>query len=309
MRALLAVLLVAAPSQAPAQRADAASGCQAQYQVNEWSGGFTATVTVTAGSTPLSGWTVSWTYAGDQRVTSAWNATVNQSGSSVTATNVAWNGSVPAGGSTQFGLQGTFTRSDAAPTNLTVSGCGTQSPPATGVTDGFEGPDVWHSVYPDCQGSGTAGLDTGVFHSGTRSLKVTGAAGYCNHVFMAPDADLSEVGPVWYGRFYVRHTTALPAQHVTFLAMRDTADGHHDLRMAARTAPCSGGAPMTAPRRTPRRHSSPYTETRSAAPPRRTASRDGWYGPAGWPAFPARRSAGDKPRAAGLRSRSACRPG
>jgi hypothetical protein len=231
MRALIAVLLVAAALQAPAQRADAASGCQAQYQVNEWSGGFTATVTVTAGSTPLNGWTVSWTYPGDQRVTSAWNATVGQSGSSVTATNVAWNGSVPAGGSTQFGLQGTFAQSDAAPTNLTVSGCGTQSPPATGMTDGFEGPSVWHPVYPDCQGTGTATVDTSQAHSGTHALKVTGAAGYCNHVFMAPNAELSGVGPVWYGRFYVRHSTALPAQHVTFLALRDAADGNHDLRM------------------------------------------------------------------------------
>jgi hypothetical protein len=231
MRALIAVMLIAVALPVPAQRAGAAQGCQAQYQVNEWSGGFTATVTVTAGSTPLSGWTVSWTYPGDQHVTSAWNATVNQSGSSVTATNVAWNGSVPAGGSTQFGLQGTFIQSDAAPTNLAVSGCGSQSPPATGVTDGFEGPIVWHPVYPDCQGAGTATVDTSQAHSGTHSLKVTGAAGYCNHVFMAPNADLSGVGPVWYGRIYVRHTTALPAQHVTFLAMRDAADGDHDLRM------------------------------------------------------------------------------
>src|SRR6185437_16231421 len=90
---------------------------------------------------------------------------------------------------------------------------------------------VWHPVYPDCQGAGTATVDTSQAHSGTHSLKVTGAAGYCNHVFMAPNADLSGVGPVWYGRFYVRHTTALPAQHVTFLALRDAADGNHDLRM------------------------------------------------------------------------------
>ncbi len=231
MRSLVALALIAAALQAPVPAAAATPGCQAQYQVNEWSGGFTATVTVSAGSTPLTGWTVSWPSAGDQRVTSAWNATVSQSGSAVTATNLAWNGSVPAGGSTQFGLQGTDGQSDAAPANLTVSGCGPQSPPATSVSEDFEGPNSWHPVYPDCQGAGTAGLDTTVAHSGTRALKVNGAAGYCNHVFMAPNADLSGVGAVWYGRFYVRHTTALPAQHVTFLALRDAADGDHDLRM------------------------------------------------------------------------------
>lgn len=48
---------------------------------------------------------------------------------------------------------------------------------------------------------------------------------------MAPTTSLSTVGPVWYARFYVRHSTALPAQHVTFLALRDSADGGNDLRM------------------------------------------------------------------------------
>jgi hypothetical protein len=232
MRRLIAVLVALAATVVAAPAATAASQpCQAQYQVNEWSGGFTATVTLTAGSTPLTGWAVSWTYPGDQRVTSAWNATVGQSGSSVTATNVAWNGSVPAGGSTQFGLQGTYGQSDAAPANLTVSGCGTQGSPVTSQSEDFEGATTWPAVYPDCQGAGTATLDATVAHSGTHSMRVNGAAGYCNHAFVTPTADLSGIGPVWYGRFYVRHTSALPSQHVTFLALRDAADGNRDLRM------------------------------------------------------------------------------
>ena len=32
-------------------------------------------------------------------------------------------------------------------------------------------------------------------------------------------------------RFYVRHTTALPTSHTTFLALKDSADGNRDLRM------------------------------------------------------------------------------
>jgi Cip1-like, core domain len=38
-------------------------------------------------------------------------------------------------------------------------------------------------------------------------------------------------GSTRYARFYVRHAAALPAAHVTFLAMNDAGDGNRDLRM------------------------------------------------------------------------------
>ena len=85
--------------------------------------------------------------------------------------------------------------------------------------------------HPDCSGTGTASIDSTVAHSGTRSLKITGAAGYCNHVFAQAAADLSQLSPTYYVRFYVRHTTALPTSHTTFLAMNDANDGNRDLRM------------------------------------------------------------------------------
>ncbi|GAA4451727.1 hypothetical protein GCM10023170_039560 [Phytohabitans houttuyneae] len=85
--------------------------------------------------------------------------------------------------------------------------------------------------YPDCQGTGTATVDTSVAHSGTKSVRVNGATGYCNHVFVGTTSGVSGLGAVRFARFWVRHTTALPTQHVTFLAMRDAADGNRDLRM------------------------------------------------------------------------------
>lgn len=106
------VTLVAAVGVAPliAGPAAAAQGCQIDYRPNEWPGGFTATVRVAPGDTPVNGWTVTWTYPGDQRITGAWNATVSQSGGTVTARNATWNGSVPAGGATEFvsHLSGSF---------------------------------------------------------------------------------------------------------------------------------------------------------------------------------------------------------
>jgi cellulose 1,4-beta-cellobiosidase len=95
----------------------------ATYHVdNDWGSGFTATVTVNnTGTTATTAWKVTWTYAGNQKITNAWNGTVTQSGAAVTATNASYNGAIPAGGSTSFGFQGTYTGSNAAPT-VTATG-------------------------------------------------------------------------------------------------------------------------------------------------------------------------------------------
>lgn len=86
--------------------------CTASYTlVGQWQGGFQAEVRVTAGGSAISGWTVTWTYANGQHVTQVWNATVTSSGSTVTARNVSYNGTVAAGGSTTFGFLGSWNNS------------------------------------------------------------------------------------------------------------------------------------------------------------------------------------------------------
>nr|WP_239147753.1 cellulose binding domain-containing protein [Actinoplanes tereljensis] len=90
-----------APTTPPAGGA----ACTAAYTpAGQWPGGFQATVTVTAGTAPISGWTVTWQFANGQTITQAWNATVTANGAAVTARNVGYNGSLAAGGSTQFGF-------------------------------------------------------------------------------------------------------------------------------------------------------------------------------------------------------------
>ena len=87
-------------------------------------------------------------------------------------------------------------------------------------------------MHPDCSGTGTASIDTAVARTGTRSLRVNGAVGYCNHVFVRADGAVTgTAGQPTYVRFWVRHTTALPASHVTFVALKDANDGGRDLRM------------------------------------------------------------------------------
>jgi cellulase/cellobiase CelA1 len=61
-------------------------------------------VTVTAGAAAIRGWTVTLTYPGTPPVQQAWNATLATNGSTVTATNAAYNGALAAGATTSFGF-------------------------------------------------------------------------------------------------------------------------------------------------------------------------------------------------------------
>ncbi|WP_433200816.1 glycoside hydrolase family 6 protein [Dactylosporangium sp. CS-047395] len=90
-------------------------GCSAAYQTtSSWQGGFQGNVTVTAGSSAISTWTVTWTFSGGQSITQLWNGTLTTSGGNVTVRNAPYNGALGAGASTQFGF--TANGSAATPT-------------------------------------------------------------------------------------------------------------------------------------------------------------------------------------------------
>jgi hypothetical protein len=100
-----------------------ASTCHVIYTPNNWQGGFTANVTITNnGSSAINGWTLTFAFPGDQKITNAWNATVSQTGQNVSAANLSYNATIPAAGSQSFGFQGTWTASDASPTSFSVNG-------------------------------------------------------------------------------------------------------------------------------------------------------------------------------------------
>lgn len=61
-------------------------------------------MTVTAGSAAVNGWTVRWSLASGQTITQVWNGTLTVSGGTASVTNVSYNGSLPASGSTTFGF-------------------------------------------------------------------------------------------------------------------------------------------------------------------------------------------------------------
>jgi hypothetical protein len=117
-----------ASSQAAAETSAASGGstCHVGYTItNQWPGGFGASITIdNTGTTALSNWTLTWSFANGQTVTQLWNGNVAQSGSKVTVTNMSYNGSIPAGGSyTGVGFNGSWNNTtNAVPTSFAVNG-------------------------------------------------------------------------------------------------------------------------------------------------------------------------------------------
>lgn len=104
------------PTTPPPTTPPPAGGCTATYTVTgQWQGGFQGEVRVTAGTTPITGWTTRWTFANGQSVSQTWNATLTSSGATVTARNVDYNGRLAAGASTTFGFIAGWTGSNARP--------------------------------------------------------------------------------------------------------------------------------------------------------------------------------------------------
>jgi hypothetical protein len=83
---------------------------------------------------------------------------------------------------------------------------------------------------PSCSGAGVIAVDATQAHSGSRSVKVTGGGGYCDHVFFGTPLPAQLGSAVVWARFFVRLDAALGTSHVTFLAMHDASEGK-DLRM------------------------------------------------------------------------------
>jgi cellulase/cellobiase CelA1 len=101
------------------------STCKVAYTVQtQWTGGFTANVTITnTGSSSLNGWTLIFAFPdASQRVSQGWSATWSQSGQQITATSLSWNSSLAAGASTGIGFNGSFSSSNPVPTSFALNG-------------------------------------------------------------------------------------------------------------------------------------------------------------------------------------------
>jgi endoglucanase len=148
--ALLAAFgLAVAGGAAAVPAAAAASSCAAAYSVTtDWGSGFTASLTITDnGTTAITGWTVTYSYAGDQTLANGWNGAWTQSGKTVAVANESYNGSLAVGASTSAGANFNYSGTNAAPTTVTCTPAGgtasggaiTATPASLSVTQGGSG--------------------------------------------------------------------------------------------------------------------------------------------------------------------------
>jgi cellulose 1,4-beta-cellobiosidase len=124
--ALVAGALIAVPSVA-----FAAPGCAVTYTANTWTesagqGGFTASISLQNTGDPITSWNLQFSLPSGQTFTQGWSASYATSGTSITATNLSYNGTLATGASTSFGFNGRWTGAYSSPTAFTVNGnaCG-----------------------------------------------------------------------------------------------------------------------------------------------------------------------------------------
>ncbi|WP_327291023.1 glycoside hydrolase family 48 protein [Streptomyces sp. NBC_01198] len=119
--------------------------CSVDYTTNDWGSGFTANAKITnLGSAAIDGWTLTYSYTGNQTLQSGWNGTWSQSGKNVTVKSLDWNKTIAANAnvtaSANFNYSGTNAKPTAFSVNGTVCGGAHQPPlpvltsPASGAT-------------------------------------------------------------------------------------------------------------------------------------------------------------------------------
>ena len=111
------------PTPTPTPTPTAGRACTAAYKVTgSWQGGFQGEVTVkSTGTAAITGWTVNWSFPGNQSITQLWNGQHTQSGAGVSVRNVSHNGSLSPGASASFGFTGNWSGSNGVPSSVSCT--------------------------------------------------------------------------------------------------------------------------------------------------------------------------------------------
>ncbi|GAA4594571.1 septal ring-binding cell division protein DamX [Actinoplanes octamycinicus] len=87
---------------------------------SDWGSGYQAHYTIKNGTgAEVNGWQLVFDLPSTAKLSTSWDATVTTSGSTETARNAAWNGTIPAGGSISFGF---VVNGKGDPTSCTING-------------------------------------------------------------------------------------------------------------------------------------------------------------------------------------------
>jgi hypothetical protein len=122
------------------QSINAANDFSVKYTQNDWGSGATVSVEITNNSaSAINGWTLGWTFSGNQKISNIWNSKFTQNGASVSATNQSYNAIIPAnGGKVSFGFNLSYSGSNSAPTTFTLNG----SPSSTATSQVTPSPEL-----------------------------------------------------------------------------------------------------------------------------------------------------------------------
>jgi len=90
--------------------------------VNSWPGNFQGDMVVTNNGAPVTSWTLTFTFGGNQLINQLWNGIVSQTGPGVTVRNADYNASLGTGASVNPGFLATVTGTNATPTNFRLNG-------------------------------------------------------------------------------------------------------------------------------------------------------------------------------------------
>lgn len=177
------------------------TACNILYTIQpQNSSAFGASITIeNTGTTALSSWTLTWSFANGQTISSLWNGAETQSGANVTVNNESYNGSIAAGASlTGIGFNGTWNGStNAVPTAFSLSGtaCSVNGSGSTGGSGSFSLKASASSLSITKGGSGTDTItvtDVSPF-SGSVTLAASGLPTGVTAAFSANPATGSSV--------------------------------------------------------------------------------------------------------------------
>ncbi|MEU0217406.1 glycoside hydrolase family 48 protein [Streptomyces sp. NPDC006265] len=136
LAALALPLTMLSSGSTPAQAA--ALQCSVDYKTNDWGSGFTVDLILTnRGTDVIDGWTLTYAYAGNQKLGNGWNGTWSQSGKDITVRNASHNARVAAGAAVSTGAQFSYSGGNTAPTSFSVNGTpctGAHQPPIAVLT-------------------------------------------------------------------------------------------------------------------------------------------------------------------------------
>jgi endoglucanase len=99
--------------------------CHIAYTItNTWPGGFEGAITIeNTGSSAMTGWTLTWMFSGNQKITGLWSGAFTQKGQSITVKNESYNGTIPVGRSySGIGFNADVTGTNAVPASFAVNG-------------------------------------------------------------------------------------------------------------------------------------------------------------------------------------------